>query len=125
MQALVKTPGPKEFGPDHQRILHPLRHRGAGAFGNLEPHRFLGFVLQHRCPFFDLCGRHDIDDFHPHKVTAAQLAVDRHIEQSQIAIVFSKFQPDTDRPDMFGLQWSLLTNNAPLIPRGAKCANSR
>ncbi len=86
---------------------------------------FLGSALQHRRPFFDLSGRHDIDDFHSRKVTAAQLAVDRHIEQSQIAMAFSKFQPDTDRPDMFGLQWSLLTNDAPLIPRGAKCANGR
>jgi len=54
MQALVKTPGPKEFGPDHQRILHPLRHRGAGAFGNLEPDGFLGFALQNGCAGFDL-----------------------------------------------------------------------
>jgi len=85
----------------------------------------LGFALKHRCPFFDLSGRHDIDDFHLHKVTAAQLAVDRHIEQSQIAMVFSKFQPNTDRPNVLGLQWSLLTNDATLVPSRTKGANVR
>jgi hypothetical protein len=125
LEALAKTPGPEKFGPDHQRIFQPLRHRGAGAFGNPEPDRFLGFALQHRCPFFDPSGRHDVNDFHLHKVTPAQFAINGHIEQSQIAMVLRKFQPDADRPDMFGLSWSLLANNAPLIPRGAKCANGR
>jgi hypothetical protein len=59
------------------------------------------------------------------KITPAQFAINGHIEQSQIAMVLGQFQPDMDRPDMFGLQWSLLTNDAPLIPRGATCANGR
>jgi hypothetical protein len=95
------------------------------ALGNFKPDRLLGFALQQRCPFFSLSGRHDIDDFDPHKVIAAQFAIDGHNEQSQIAIVFGQFQPDKDRPDMFGLQRPFLTNDATFFSSRAKCANGR
>jgi len=74
-------------------------------------------------PFFDLAGRHNVDHFHLHKVTAAQLAVDRHIEQREVAMVFSQFKSNTDCPDMFWLQRPFLANDAALVPGGAKCAN--
>jgi len=38
-------------------------------------------------------------------------------------MVLGQLEPNPNRPDMFGLQWSLLPNNASLIPSGTTCAN--
>lgn len=123
MEALLETSGPKMFGSDHQRIFRPLCNRGSRAFGNLEPNRLLSFALQDRCPLFDLPGGHHIDDFHADKITTAKFAVDSHVEQGKVAMVLSQLKPHADRPDMFGFEWSLLADDASLVPGGAKCAN--
>lgn len=44
----------------------------------------------------DLTRRHDVDDFHLHKVAAAQLAVDGHIEQHEVSMVLGQFKSNTD-----------------------------
>jgi hypothetical protein len=36
-----------------------------------------------------------------------QLAIYGEIDQRQITVVFGQFQPNPERPDVFGLQWSL------------------
>ena len=90
-------PRPKMFGSDHQQIFYALRNRGSRAFGNLEPNRILSFALQDRCPFFDLPGSHNIDDFHADKITTAKFVVDSHVEQGKVAMVLSQFKPYADR----------------------------
>jgi hypothetical protein len=50
----------------------------------------LGFSLKDGRSFLDLAGRHDIDDLHADKITAAQFAVDRHVEQSEVAMVLGQ-----------------------------------
>ena len=42
--------------------------------------------------FLDLTRCHHIDDFHLHDIAPAQLAVDRHVEQSKIAAVLGQFK---------------------------------
>ena len=44
--------------------------------------------------------------------TDAQVVIDGHIEQSQIAMVLSQFLPDTDRPDMFRLTIPVVSSDA-------------
>jgi hypothetical protein len=110
---------------NHQWIFYPLHDGSAGAFGNLKPDRFLRFALKDGRSFLDLTGRHDIDDLHADKITAAQFAVDRHIKQGEVAMVFGQLKPHADRPDVFGFQRSLLTDDAALVPSGPKCANGR
>jgi len=61
--------------------------------------------------------------FNPNKVTAAQFAIDRHIEQSQIAMVLGQLQLLPDRPDVFGLEWPLLANDPAIVPDWMQCAN--
>lgn len=116
---------PKVLWTDYQFVLHPLLDRGTRAVGNLEAHRFLCLALQDRCPLFDLTRRHHIDDFHLHQVTTAKLAVDRNVEQLEVALVLGQFKSHPDRPNMLRFQRSLLTDDASLVPSWAKCANGR
>lgn len=105
--------------------MHPLFEGSPGAFRDFEADRFLGLALQDRRPFLDLAGRHDIDDLHRDQIATAQLAVDGQVEESQVAKVLGQLKPNPDRPDMFWLERSLLSQGAPLVPGGAKRANDR
>jgi hypothetical protein len=57
------------------------------------------------------------------QVAAAQLAVDRQVEQGQVARLPLQFKADSDRPDLLRLQRRLLTDNLSLFP-GQPCAGS-
>ena len=86
------------------------------SLGDLKPNWLLSFALKDRCPLLDLAGCHDINDLHPNQVTAPQFAVDRHVEEREIAVVLREFKPDTDRPDVFWLQRALLADDPALVP---------
>lgn len=73
----MEAAGPKIFGPSHHWIFHPFCDGSSGAFGNFKPDWFFRFALKDGPSFLDLTGRHDIDDLHADKITAAQFAVDR------------------------------------------------
>lgn len=68
-------------------------------------------------------GRHDIDDFHLDQITSAQLAIDCHVEQREVAMVLGKFKSKSDCPYILWLWRAFLTDNATLVPCRAKCAN--
>ena len=53
----------------------------------------------------------------PHKVAAAQLAVDGEIEQCKFACSMVQLQPNSDGPDFFQLQRRLLAKQLALVPR--------
>ena len=78
---------PKISGLDHQRVLHLLRHRCTDALRYLETYRLLCLSLKYRSPLFDLARRHHVNDLYPTKVTAAKLAINRHIEEREVMIV--------------------------------------
>ena len=42
----------------------------------------------------------DIDDFHLHEIATAKIAVDGHVEQREVAMVFRRFKSDTNCPNM-------------------------
>lgn len=96
----MKPARPKILESDHQVVFHPLYDRSYRAFRNLEVYRFLGFALQNGSTLFDLTVCHHVDDFHLHKLAGRQLAVDRHVEQCQVAMVLGHFKSHADRPDM-------------------------
>ena len=50
------------------------------------------------------------------RLTGAQLAFDRQIEQSQIPYLMRQLPPDADRPNLFLFQRSFLTSKVPFIP---------
>jgi hypothetical protein len=123
VNTIVKPAGPKVFGPEHQRVVHPLFEGSPGAFRDFEADRFLGLALQDRRPFLDLAGRHDIDDLHPDQIATAQLAVDGQVKERQVAMVLGQLKPNPDRPDMFGLKRSFLADDPAFVPGWTQCAN--
>ena len=54
---------------------------------------------------------------------AAKLAVDRLVEESEIAVVFGQFETNPDRPYMLWFQRPFLADDAALVSGRAKCAN--
>ena len=82
-------------------------------------------ALQYRCAFFELAGRHDVDDFHFDQVATAEFAVYGQIEERQDSMVFRQFQPDSDRLDMFRFQRSFLTDEATFVPSWTRGTNGR
>lgn len=70
-----------------RQICSILKTRSPCALGILKVHRFLRFILQHRCPFLDLTGRDDVNHLHLHEITPAEFSVNLHIEQCKVAIV--------------------------------------
>ncbi len=119
-QAFMKSAGPKVLRTDHQLIFHPLLNRGSCAFGYLKAHGFLRLALKDRSPFLDLTRRHYIYDLHLHQAAAAQLAIDCHVEQREIAMVLSQFKPHSDRPDVLWFQRSLRPTIRPLFQAGRR-----
>ena len=55
----------------------------------------------------------DIIDLQPDEIAAPELAVDREIEQDEVASAALQLKPDPNSPDIFGLRGVLLANQAP------------
>jgi hypothetical protein len=50
------------------------------------------------------------------EITAAQLAVDREVEQSEVTFPAFELKPDPDCPDLLRLERALLADQATLVP---------
>ena len=96
----MEASGPKVLGANYKLVFDPLLQRCTRAFGYLEAHWFLRFALQHGCSFFDLARCHDVDNFQLHKVTTVKFAVDRHVEECEVAMFLGQFKSHADRPDV-------------------------
>ena len=55
-------------------------------------------------------------DLQPHEIAAPEFAVDREVEQGQVAGSALHLEPDPDRPHVLRLQRALLPNEAPFVP---------
>jgi hypothetical protein len=71
--------------------------------------RLAGFSLDHRGAVLNSAAA-DAHVAHPkpHEIAAPQLAIDRQIEQGEIASAPLKSQPDADRPDLLWFEWTFL-----------------
>ena len=58
----------------------------------------------------------DVVDLQPHKIAAPEFAVDREVEQSEVAGSALHLEPDPDRPHVLWLQRALLPNKALFVP---------
>src|SRR5258708_29945954 len=76
-----------------------------GLLGDFESDRPACLVLADRCPIHGVAVRGDILDFQAHNVAASKFAVDRDIEERQIASSAGDLKSRPDRPDVFGLEW--------------------
>ena len=80
-------------------------------------YRALGFSLYDHGARKNLSTVGDITNPKVDQVATAQLAVNRQIEQGEVANSMSILKMDANRPDVFGLQRRLLTNELALVPR--------
>ena len=58
----------------------------------------------------------DILDLQPHEIATPKFAVDREVEQGEVAGSALHLEPDPDRPHVLRLQRALLPNEAPFVP---------
>jgi HEAT repeat protein len=77
---------------------------GPRSLGDLELNRFPGLALKHGRPLPDMPGGEDVDDFQADEVASAKLAVDRNIEEHEVADAIGELQLDADCPNMLGLK---------------------
>src|SRR5271165_6351289 len=99
--------------------VQPLLQRGAGLLHDLELNGPAGLVLDNRRPITHAPACGDVVDPKANEIAAAQLAIDGEIEQRQIARVVLHLKPDTNGPDLFRPQGTLLADEAALVPRRA------
>jgi hypothetical protein len=98
------------------RAGDPGGDRLAGLVGQLELHRLLGLVLEDDGAVRDGAAVGDIADTQRDQVAAAQLAVDREVEKSEVAQPLGELQADPDRPDLADLQRRLRAGQLALVP---------
>ena len=58
----------------------------------------------------------DIIDLQLHEIAAPEFAVDREVEQGEVAGSALHLEPDPDRPHVLRLQRALLPDEAPFVP---------
>jgi hypothetical protein len=66
--------------------------------------------------FPDDAASHEVRDLQADEVAPAEFAVDREIEEREIAEIAGKLEPDADGPDVFRQEWALLPEDAAPIP---------
>jgi putative ABC transport system substrate-binding protein len=84
--------------------------------GQLKSDRPTRFPLADRRPVDRVTVRRDVVHAESDEVASAQLAVDREIEQCQVARVPFKLQPGSDRPHVPRPQWRLWSGELALVP---------
>jgi hypothetical protein len=72
--------------------------------------------LHDRSPRPERLTQQDVFNSNPDDVTASELAVDRKIEERQIARPLSKLEPNPNRPNLLDLERRLGSNDLASVP---------
>jgi hypothetical protein len=100
MTEMVDPAGESEI-KDRSAATSKPRFKALSSLGHdFELHRPAGLLLDHSGAVSNMAAAHHIADFDLHKVTAAQLAVDRKIEQRAISQTFMFIEEDADGPNV-------------------------
>ena len=94
----------------------PTSDRGARLLGDFELDRPSGLPLDHGGAIAHPATGAHVVDLQRDEIAAAQLAVDREVEQGEVALSPLKLKPDPDRPDLLRLERAFLANQATLVP---------
>ncbi|MEY9560100.1 hypothetical protein ABIA23_005482 [Sinorhizobium fredii] len=84
--------------------------------GEFELHGSAGLLLDDDRPVANPSGNCNTGNWDRDEITSSQFAVDREIEQRQVAYRTRHLEAGSDGQDLFRLQWRLLTDNAPRVP---------
>src|SRR5215813_1664996 len=101
---LRSDPAGKEVpGVPASNVGKPRLDRGSGLLGDLELHRPARLLLNDGRAVTDPTANADIVDLQPHEITAPEFAVDREVEQGEVAGSALHLEPDPDRPHVLRL----------------------
>ena len=116
MLVWVSPTGKKVWAMILMSVFQMGQHRLPRLLGDFKPDRSTGLPLPDCRPI----NAHTIwSNFlcsQPDDITAAQLAVDRQVEQREITGLVGQLQPGSNGPDMFGLQGWFLASQPSLVP---------
>src|SRR5215472_6591707 len=95
---LRSDPAGKEVpGVPASNVGKPRLNRGSGLLGDLELHRPAGLLLNDGRAVTDPAANADIVDLQPHEIAAPEFAVDREVEQGEVAGSALHLEPNPDR----------------------------
>jgi hypothetical protein len=97
--------------------IHPVCNGVPCRFYRLEWHWAIGLMLINSRSRLDCPSRDHVVQFQHYNITAAQLAINRKVEQREITDAMINAQPRSDFPEMFGLQRWFWTDDAARIQR--------
>ena len=100
----------------HFRLLDPRGDGGSGRFCQLELNRSLRLSLNNYRSGQYLGAVRDVADAQIDEIAAAQLAVNREVEHSQVSYLMCVLELNPDRPDVLRLQRRLLTDKFAFVP---------
>jgi len=95
----------------------PLENGLSGVLGHFELDGSSGLALDDRYAVADGAAHHEVTDFEADEVTAAQLAVDRQIEEGQVAKIARDFESCTNGPNLSWQERAFLTDQTAPVPR--------
>jgi hypothetical protein len=96
--------------------LQPCAHRLPSRVHEFELNRPLGFLLNDEGTVTDTPACDDISNSYPDNITAAQLAIDRKIEQRSVAQSPMLIKPEAYGPDLLLFERALRADQSTLIP---------
>ncbi len=105
--------------PKHFWAANPIPDGITCVFRDLELHRPVSLALDDRDAVADPVSDNEFGNLQTDEITAAQLAVDRKVEQRQISEITGEFEPGADGPDLLWEQRTFLPNKPSLVPRVA------
>jgi hypothetical protein len=85
--------------------------------GDLELNSSMRLLLHEDCSRGDAIAMDYVTNTKGNQITGSKLAVDREIEQSELANSFAKLQADANGPDVFESQRCFLSDELALVPR--------
>lgn len=118
--ARIATAGEQELARLARRQAQVLINRLASLVSQLEPNWPTRLLLADGCAIHGVTVRGYIIDANGDDVAAAQLAIDRQVEEGKVAILAFDLELRSDRPHVAGSQWRLRTDKLPFVPRHAR-----
>ena len=103
----------------HGTRCNPREYRSPRVLGYFELNWPPGLVLDDGCAIANAAAGDEVHDLEPNQITAARFAVDREIEQREVAQVVCELEPRSNGPDLPWQERTFLADQPPFVPRRA------